>query len=396
MTEAYIVSAARTPIGRFGGALKDLSPVDLGAHAMKAAIERAGVDGGALDLYIFGNVLRAGHGQLVPRQAAVQAGIPQSVDGYAIDMVCSSAMMTVMNAAMAIKSGEADLVLTGGTESMSQAAFALSAKARWGYKMLMGNGEGLIDTMTHDGLTDPIENDGMGPETDRLAADYEVTREELDQVAYNSHKRAAAATANGIFAEEIVPIEVQTRRETITVDADEGIRADTTMEALGKLRPAFGKEGVLTAGNSSQLSDGAAALVIASEKAVQEHGLTPIARIVGGAWAAGESWRFVEAPVPAVRKLVEKTGKSVEDFDLVENNEAFALNSVLFNKVLQIPHDKMNVYGGGIALGHPIGCTGARLIVTLLTGLQKEGGKLGLASLCHGTGGGTAMAVELV
>ncbi len=396
MTEAYIVSAARTPIGRFGGALKDLSPVDLGAHAMKAAIERAGVDGGALDLYIFGNVLRAGHGQLVPRQAAVQAGIPQSVDGYAIDMVCSSAMMTVMNAAMAIKSGEADLVLTGGTESMSQAAFALSAKARWGYKILMGNGEGLIDTMTHDGLTDPIENDGMGPETDRLAADYEVTREELDQVAYNSHQRAAAATANGIFAEEIVPIEVQTRRETITVDADEGIREDTTMEALGKLRPAFGKEGVLTAGNSSQLSDGAAALVIASEKAVQEHGLTPIARIVGGAWAAGESWRFVEAPVPAVRKLVEKTGKSVEDFDLVENNEAFALNSVLFNKVLQIPHDKMNVYGGGIALGHPIGCTGARLIVTLLTGLQKEGGKLGLASLCHGTGGGTAMAVELV
>ncbi len=396
MTEAYIVSAARTPIGRFGGALKDLSPVDLGAHAMKAALERAGVDGGALDLYIFGNVLRAGHGQLVPRQAAVQAGIPQSVDGYAIDMVCSSAMMTVMNAAMAIKSGEADLVLTGGTESMSQAAFALSAKARWGYKMLMGGGEGLIDTMTHDGLTDPIENDGMGPETDRLAADYEVTREELDQVAYSSHQRAAAATANGIFADEIVPIEVKTRKETITVDADEGIRADTSLEALGKLRPAFNKEGVLTAGNSSQLSDGAAALVIASEKAVQAHGLTPIARIVGGAWAAGESWRFVEAPVPAVRKLAEKTGHAVEDFDLVENNEAFALNSVLFNKVLQIPYEKMNVYGGGIALGHPIGCTGARLIVTLLTGLQKEGGKLGLASLCHGTGGGTAMAVELV
>ncbi len=395
MTEAYIVSAVRTPIGRFGGVFKDLSPVDLGAHAMKAALERAGIDGGELDLYIFGNVLRAGHGQLVPRQAAVQAGIPQSVDGYAIDMVCSSAMMTVMNAAMAIKSGEADLVLTGGTESMSQAAFALSAKARWGLKMLMGNGEGLIDTMTHDGLTDPIENDGMGPETDRLAADYEVTREELDQVAYNSHKRAAEATANGIFADEIVPIEVKTRKETITVDADEGIREDTTMETLGKLRPAFSKGGVLTAGNSSQLSDGAAALVIASEKAVQEHNLTPIARIVGGAWAAGESWRFVEAPVPAVRKLMAKTGHAVEDFDLVENNEAFALNSVLFNKVLQIPYDKMNIYGGGIALGHPIGCTGARLIVTLLTGLQKRAGKLGLASLCHGTGGGTAMAVEL-
>jgi len=396
MRDAYIVSAARTPIGRFGGGLKDMSPADLGAHAMKAALERAGVDGKELDLYIFGNVLRAGHGQLVPRQAAVKAGIPQQVDGYAIDMVCSSAMMTVMNAATSIKAGEADLVLTGGMESMSQSGFHISHKARWGYKFIMGDGEPLVDIMFHDGLTDPIENDGMGNETERLATDYEVTRDELDFVAYESHKRAAAATASGFFKQEIAPVEVKTRKETILIDADEGIRADTTQEGLAKLRPAFSKEGILTAGNSSQISDGAAALLVASEDAIKKHNLTPIAKILGGSVAAGESWRFVEAPVPAVKKLLDKLGKAVDAFDLVENNEAFALNSVLFNKVLGVPYDKMNVNGGAIALGHPIGCTGARIIVTLLSGLQDRGGKLGLASLCHGTGGGTAVAVELV
>ncbi|MDX1520532.1 MAG: thiolase family protein [Anaerolineae bacterium] len=394
MTEAYIVSAARTPIGRFGGALKDLSPTDLGAHAMKAALERAGVEGKELDLYIFGNVLRAGHGQLLPRQAAVKAGIPMDVDGYAIDMVCSSAMMTVMNAAMAIKSGEADLVLAGGMESMSQAGFSLSHRARWGYKFLMGTPEQLQDTLLYDGLTDPIENDGMGDETERLATEYEVTREELDTVAYNSHKRAAEATEKGLLQKEIAPIEVKVRRDTQLVDSDEGIRADTTMESLGKLRPAFSKEGVLTAGNSSQISDGAAALLLASEAAVEKHNLTPIGRYVSGAWAAVDSWRFVEAPVPAVKKLLGKLDKTINDFDLVENNEAFAVNSVLFNKVLQVPYDKMNVYGGGIALGHPIGCSGARIIVTLLNALEERDGKLGLASLCHGTGGGTAVAIE--
>jgi len=396
MQDAYIVSAARTPIGRFGGGLKDFSPTDLGAHAMKAALERAGVEGKDLDLYIFGNVLRAGHGQLIPRQAAVKAGIPQNIDGYAIDMVCSSAMMTVMNAATAIKAGEADLVLTGGTESMSQAGFHLSHKARWGYKFIMGPTEPLLDTMFHDGLTDPIEADGMGNETERLSSEYEVTREELDFVAYHSHQRAAEATASGFFKKEIAPVEIKTRKETTILDADEGIRADTTPEGLAGLRPAFSKDGVLTAGNSSQISDGAAALLVASEAAIEKYNLNPIAKILGGAVAAGDSWRFVEAPVPAVQKLLAKLGKGIDDFDLVENNEAFALNSVLFNKVLGVPYEKMNVHGGAIALGHPIGCTGARIIVTLLNGLEATGGKLGLASLCHGTGGGTAVAVELV
>ena len=394
MQDAYIVSAARTPIGRFGGSLKDFSPVDLGAHAMRSTLEKVGVKGEDLDLYIFGNVLRAGHGQLIPRQAAVKAGIPQNIDGYAIDMVCSSAMMTVMNAATSIKAGETDLVLTGGMESMSQAGFYLSHKARWGYKFIMGPTEPLLDTMFHDGLTDPIENDGMGNETDRLADEYEVTREELDYVAYESHRRAAEATASGFFRKEIAPVEIKTRKETRILDADEGIRADTSQEGLAGLRPAFSKDGILTAGNSSQISDGAAALLVASEAAVEKHNLKPIAKILGGAVAAGDSWRFVEAPVPAVQKLLGKLGKTIDDFDLVENNEAFALNSVLFNKVLGIPYEKLNIHGGAIALGHPIGCTGARIIVTLLNGLEATGGKLGLASLCHGTGGGTALALE--
>jgi acetyl-CoA C-acetyltransferase len=396
MSEVYIVSAARTPIGKFGGSLMHHSPVDLGAIAMRGALERAGIRGEDLDLYIFGNILRAGHGQLIPRQAAIKAGIPASVDGYAVDMVCSSGMMTVMNAAMAIKAGEADLVLTGGTESMSQAAFALPHGARWGYKMALGGSVPMFDTMTYDGLTDPIEEEGMGVETERLSGEYEITREELDHVAYESHKRAAAATAEGRFAAEIVPVEIKTRKETITLTADEGIRPDTTMDTLGRLRPAFSKDGVLTAGNSSQISDGAAALVLASAAAVEKHGLTPIGRYVGGSWAAGDSWRFVEAPVPAVRKLTEKLGIGVEDFDLVENNEAFATNSVLFNKVLGIPYEKLNIWGGAIALGHPIGCSGARIIVTLLSALSATDGALGLASLCHGTGGGTAVAVERI
>jgi acetyl-CoA C-acetyltransferase len=394
MREAYIVSTARTPIGKFGGSLKDFSPSDLAAHAMKAALERAGVEGKDLDLYIFGNILRAGHGQLLPRQAAVKAGIPQEIDGYAVDMVCSSGMMTVMNAATAIKADEVDLVLTGGMEAMSQAGFYLSHRARWGYKFLMGAPEQLTDILLHDGLTDPIAHDGMGNETDRLVDEYEITRQELDMVAYESHRRAAEATAKGFFKQEIVPMEIRTRTATTMLDYDEGIRPDTTLEGLTKLHPAFSKNGMLTAGNSSQISDGAAALLIASEGAVERHNLKPIGRFLGGAWAAGESWRFAEAPVPAVKKLLNKLDKTIDDFDLVENNEAFAINSVLFNRLLGVPYEKLNVNGGAIALGHPVGCTGARIIVTLLNALEERGGKLGLASLCHGTGGGTAVAVE--
>ncbi len=394
--EVFVVSAARTPIGRFGGSFKNVPPTDLGAHAMKAALERAGVTGADLDLYIFGNVLRAGHGQLLPRQAALKAGIPDNVDGYAVDMVCSSGMMAVMNAAMTIRAGEAGLVLAGGMESMSQAAFSLSSRARWGYKFLLGNPEQVKDLLLYDGLTDPINGEAMGEETERLIAELGVSRGDLDEVAYQSHKRAAEATEAGIFKREIAPYEIKTRKGTLMLDTDEGIRPDTTIDSLAALRPAFVKDGVLTAGNSSQISDGAAALLIADAAAVEKYGFKPIARILGGTWAAGPSWRFPEAPVPAIKKLLAKLGMNLDDFDLFENNEAFALNSVLLNRMLGVPYEKMNVLGGAIALGHPIGASGARIIGTLLTALQAKGGQRGIAALCHGTGGATAVALELV
>ena len=394
MQDVYIVTAVRTPIGKFGGVLKDYSPVDLAAHAMKAALERTGVEGKDLDGYIFGNVLRGGHGQLIPRQAALKAGIPKEVDGLAVDMVCSSGMISVMTAATMIRAGEADLLLAGGVESMSQAGFYLSARARWGYKFLLGAPEQLVDLLLYDGLTDPMSGEAMGEQTERLAAEHGITREELDEIALMSHRRAAEATERCYFADEIVPITYRERRETKTLDRDEGIRPDTTREALAALKPAFKKDGVLTAGNSSQISDGAAALLLASRAAVERHGLQPLARLLGGAWAAGEPWRFPEAPVPAVHRLLERLGRRVEDFDLFENNEAFAINSILFHRMLGVPYEKLNVHGGAIALGHPIGCSGARIIVTLIHALRRHDGTLGLAAICHGTGGGTAGAVE--
>ena len=394
MDEVFIVSAARTPIGRFGGALKQVSPADLGAHAMRAVLDRARIDGKDLDLYIMGNILRAGHGQLVPRQAAIKAGIPQDVDGYAVDMVCSSGMMSVMNAATAIKAGEADLILAGGIESMSQAGFFLSHKARWGYRLLMGAPEQLRDTLLHDGLTDPIAEGLMGALTERLVIEWEISRKKLDEVAYYSHKRASEATNKGFFKKEIAPMEINTPKETISLDYDEGIREDTSLKGLAKLPPAFHKEGMLTVGNSSQISDGAAALILASEQAVKNHKLEPLARVLGGSWAAGESWRYVEAPITAVKKLLDKLDKGSDDFDLYENNEAFAVNTVLFSKLLGIDFERLNVNGGSIALGHPLGCTGARIIVTLLNALEERDAKNGIATLCHGTGGATAIAIE--
>ncbi len=394
--DVFVAALARTPIGRFGGSYKNTPPTKLGAHAMRAVLQRAGITGADLDLYIFGNVLRAGHGQLLPRQAAIAAGIPDDVDGYAVDMVCSSGMMSVMNAAITIRAGEAGMVLAGGMESMSQAAFSLSSRARWGYKFLLGNPEEVKDLLLYDGLTDPLNGEAMGEETERLIAEYGISRMELDEVAYLSHKRAAQATAAGIFKREIAPFEIKTRKGTLLLDADEGIRPETTPDSLAALRPAFLKEGVLTAGNSSQISDGAAALLIADAESLEKHGVEPVARILGGAWAAGPSWRFPEAPVPAIRKLLDKLGMSLQDFDLFENNEAFAVNSVLLKKMLGVPYENMNVLGGAIALGHPIGASGARIIGTLITALAEKGAKRGIAALCHGTGGATAVAVELV
>jgi acetyl-CoA C-acetyltransferase len=396
MTDAFIVSAVRTPIGKFGGALKDHTAVDLAAQAMKAALERAGVAGEHLDLYLFGNVLRAGQGQLIPRQAAFKAGIPSQVDGAAVDMVCSSGMMSVMQGATLIRAGEAHLVLAGGTESMSGTGFFLSGRARWGYKFLMGAPEQVVDVLLYDGLTDPMSGEAMGLQTERLAAEKGLTREMLDEVALASNRRAAEAAETGAFAREIVPLSYREGKETRTLAHDEGVRPETTMASLAKLRPAFRPDGVLTAGNSSQISDGAAALLLASEDAVSRFGLKPLARLRAGAWSAGESWRFPEAPIPAVRKVLDKLGMTVDDFDLFENNEAFALNNVLFRDMLGVPFEKLNVHGGAIALGHPIGCSGARILTTLVHALHHHDGQYGLAAICHGTGGGTAVALERV
>lgn len=393
MRDVYIAAAVRSPIGRFGGALKDHSPVDLAAPVMEAALDRADIEGEALDIYIFGNVLRAGHGQLVPRQAAMQAGIPDSIDGYAVDMVCASSMMSLMNGASMIKAGEVDLVLAGGTESMSDAGFYLDSRARWGYKFAPTGAE-VMDIMHRDGLSDPQSGEAMGEQTERLCEELGVTREALDEIAATSQQRAVKATEEGLFDAEKTPLEYETRSGTETLENDEGIRRDTTVEGLGNLSPAFREDGVLTAGNSSQISDGAAAVVLASEDAVQAHGLNPLARVGRGHWSAKASWRFPEAPIPAVRSVLDETNAEIDDFDLFENNEAFALSNLLFHRELGVPYDKMNVHGGAIALGHPIGASGTRIVVTLLHALQKHGGTLGLASICHGTGGGVALPIE--
>lgn len=393
MNDVYIAAAVRSPIGRFGGSLKDHSPVDLAAPVLTAALDRADVPGEALDLYILGNVLRAGHGQLVPRQAALKAGIPETVDGYAVDMVCASSMMALMNGATMIKAGEADLVLVGGTESMSDAGFYLDSGARWGYKFAP-TGVEVQDVMHRDGLSDPQSGEAMGEQTERLCKEVDVTRKELDEVAATSQQRAAEATQSGHFDDEIRPIEYRSRGGTETLETDEGIRPDTTVESLSKLRPAFREEGVLTAGNSSQISDGAAAVVLASQDAIDAHGLTALARVGTGKWSAGASWRFPEAPIPAVQQVLDEMGMSTEDIDLFENNEAFALNNILFHRELGVPYGKLNVHGGAIALGHPIGASGTRIIVTLLHALERHDGRLGLAAICHGTGGGVALPIE--
>ena len=396
MQEVYIVAAVRTPIGRFGGGLMGLSPADLGATVMKSALEIANLPPEALDLYIFGNVLGSGHGQLIPRQAAIKAGIPVSVDGYRVDMVCSSGMIAVSNAATSIRAGEAALVLAGGIESMSQTGFFLSHRARWGYKFLMGAPEQLTDLLLHDGLTDATTTEGMGSQVDRLCLDRGVSRQALDEIAALSHQRAATATEKGWFKGEIVPIELKSKKGSTIIAQDEGIRSDSTPEGLGKLRPACNPSGVLTAGNSSQISDGAAAILLASQKALDQYGLKPIAKILGGAVGAGKTDRFPEFPVLAVKKLLASLNKTIEDFDLVENNEAFALNNLLFEMDLGLAREKQNVHGGAIALGHPIGASGARILVTLINALKVQDKTLGMGAICHGTGGGTAIAIERV
>ncbi|CAK7070931.1 MAG: Acetyl-CoA acetyltransferase [Desulfovibrio sp.] len=387
-----ICAAARTPIGTFNGALSGVSSAELGAVAIKAALERAGVKPEMVDEVIFGSVLTAAKGQNVARQASLKAGIPVETPCMTLNKVCGSGLKSVILAAQAIKCGDADIVVAGGTENMSSAVYALE-KARNGYRM--GHGQ-LIDTMIKDALTDDFHDYHMGITAENLVQKYGLTREQQDDLAHGSQQKAAAAQANGEFKAEIAPVTITSKKGDVVVDADEHIRGGTTPEALAKLRPAFNKEGSVTAGNASGINDGAAAIVVMSEAKAKELGITPIARIVSYASGGVEPSIMGIGPVPATTKALEKAGWSVNDLDFIEANEAFAAQALCVSQDCKFPADKVNVRGGAIALGHPVGASGARILTTLLHILKDKNGKKGLATLCIGGGQGVCMLVERI
>jgi acetyl-CoA C-acetyltransferase len=391
MTDVYIVGAARTPIGRYLGALSNLSAPELGAVAVRAAVDRSGIDPAAVEDVIIGNVVQAGVGQAPARQAALGAGLPSTASATTINKVCASGLEAINSAALSIRNGDADVVIAGGMESMSRSPHLLNG-ARQGLRL--GSGQ-LDDAVIHDGLWCPFERHHMGNAAEAIAEKHGIGRAEMDEYALNSHRKAVAAAEAGRFDAEITPVTVGGRTPTV-VSRDESPRADTSPEALAKLRPAFLPDGVVTAGNAPGLTDGAAAVVVASEPAVREHDLTPLARVVGHATAACEPLWLFDAPVLAIEKLLKKTGTLLDDYDLIELNEAFAAQILANGKSLGWDWDRVNVNGGAIALGHPIGATGARIVVTLLHAMKQRGVKRGMAGLCHGGGGAVAMSFELV
>ncbi|HEY8341675.1 MAG TPA: acetyl-CoA C-acetyltransferase [Calditerricola sp.] len=390
--DAVIVSAVRTPIGTFNGALSSVSATELGAAVIRAALERAGVAPEQVDEVIMGNVLQAGLGQNPARQAAIKAGLPHDVPAQTVNMVCGSGLKAVHLAAQAIWTGEADVVVAGGMENMSRAPYLLP-HARTGYRM--GN-QTVVDSMIHDGLWCAFNDYHMGITAENLAEEYGITREEQDRFALWSQEKAARAIAAGKFRDEIVPVTVRSRKgEERTVDADEHPRPDTTLEKLAKLPPAFKPDGTVTAGNASGINDGAACLVVTSREKAEERGLTPLAVIRANASAGVDPQVMGIGPVPATRKALAKAGLALEDIDLIEANEAFAAQSLAVAKALGIPNDKLNVNGGAIALGHPIGASGARILVTLIHEMRRREARYGLATLCIGGGQGVATIVAL-
>ncbi|HEY72612.1 MAG TPA: acetyl-CoA C-acetyltransferase [Thermoflexia bacterium] len=390
--EAVIVSAVRTPIGGFKGALASLSASDLGAVAVRAAVERAGVEPASIDEALMGNVVLAGQGQAPARQAAIKAGLPPTVGATTINKICGSGLKTVMLAAAMIATGDGDVFVAGGMESMNNGPYMLP-QARFGYRL--GDGK-LVDAMVHDGLWCAFENHHMGNSAEWIAREYGLTREELDEYAYNSQVKAVAAIDAGRFEDEIVPVEVPQRKgDPLIFDTDEVPRRDTSLEKLACLRPAFDPDGIVTAGNSPGITDGAAATVVMSRARADELGVRPLARVVAYDQAAVEPLKVFTAPIFAVRKLLVKTGTSVDDYDLVEMNEAFAAQCLADGRELGLDWDKVNVNGGAIALGHPIGCSGARVLVTLIYALRQRGLERGLATLCLGGGEAVALAIEL-
>lgn len=391
MREVVIASAVRTPIGSFGGALKDVPAVDLGALVIKEAINRAGIKGELVEEVIMGNVIQAGLGQNVARQASVKAGLPVEVPAMTINKVCGSGLRTVSLAAQMIKAGDADIIVAGGMENMSQAPYVLKG-ARWGQRM--GDGK-MVDSMINDALWDAFNNYHMGVTAENIAKDWNLTREEQDEFALNSQLKAEAAIKANKFKDEIVPVLIPQRKgEPKVFDTDEYPRFGATIEGLAKLRPAFIKDGTVTAGNASGINDGAAAFVIMSAEKAEELGITPLAKIVSYGQKGLDPAIMGYGPFHATKKALEVANLKIEDLDLIEANEAFAAQSLAVAKDLNFDMSKVNVNGGAIALGHPVGASGARILVTLLHEMQKRDAKKGLATLCIGGGMGTALIVE--
>ena len=389
--EVVIVSCARTPIGRFNGGFSNIPAQKLGEISIREAVNLAGIPPDQIDEVIMGNVVSAGLGQNPARQAAIQAGIPVKAGAFTVNKVCGSGLKAVMVGASEIKAGDADIIVAGGMENMTMAPYVLD-KARAGYRL----GDGKIkDTMVYDGLWDVYNNFHMGMTGEVISEKFDIAREDIDAFAYNSHMKAAKATEDGKFKDEIVPVEVPQRKgDPVTLSKDEGIRADTSVEKLGKLKPVFKEGGVVTAGNASQISDGGAATVIMSRDKANELGVKPLATIREYNFGGVEPELVMYAPIPTVKSLLEKTNLKVEDIDLYEHNEAFASASVAVQREFNIPDDKFNVHGGAVALGHPIGCSGTRVLITLLHAMIDRDVHRGLATLCLGGGNAVAMIIE--
>ncbi|MBI2866168.1 MAG: acetyl-CoA C-acetyltransferase [Chloroflexi bacterium] len=390
MREVVLAGAARTPMGKLSGALASVTAPQLGSIAIAAAIRRAGISPDQVEYTIMGNVLSTGVGQAPARQAAIGAGIPSSSSALTVNKVCASGLMAAVLAAQMVQLDEAEIVVAGGMESMTQAPHYL-AGSRIGLRL--GDGR-LVDSMIRDGLWCAFADRHMGASADAIARKYGITRQEQDEFAYGSHRKAVAASAEGAFRDEIAPVSLRQRRGSTEVGIDEGPRPDTSLEALAKLPPAFGKDGTVTAGNSSQLTDGAAAFVVMSSQKAQELGVPILAYITGYAHSALDPEWIFDAPSLATRQLLKKTGARLEDYDLVEANEAFAAQVLANGKVLGWDWGRVNVKGGATALGHPIGASGARILVTLLYALRQRQQKKGLAVICHGGGGAVALSVE--
>lgn len=391
--KTVILDGARTPFGKFGGALSSLSASDLGGVAIKEALKRADVRPDQVDEVIMGTVLQAGQGQIPSRQAAHKAGIPWSVKTETINKVCASGLRSVTLADQLIRLGEEEVIVAGGMESMSNAPYYLM-KGRWGLRM---GDSSLIDGMIYDGLSCSFHPDNvhMGTYGNAIAKEFNITREEQDAWSLRSHQRAIRAIEEGKLAEEIVPVEVKTRKETIIVKEDEAPRRDTSLEALAKLKPAFDKDGTITAGNAPGVNDGACALVLMSEKRAREEGRTPLAYVLAHAEVAIDPQNFPQTPGIVINEILKKTGKTIDDIDLIEINEAFAAVALVSNQIAGLDPEKVNVNGGAVALGHPIGASGARIVLTLCYELKRRGGGIGIAAICSGGGQGDAIMVEV-